>query len=100
MKVTVNFKADSNEESGRIFWIYNRAPEGSVAYLEELFPEDQWKEMKLNRTNNSWIAEIEIPENVLQIDFFSTHGIIVERNDKKYQTYISSPYTRKILKNR
>ena len=94
LQVTVKFKPGSGEESGRIFWMYNRAPEGSVEYLEELFPADQWKEMEFHKAENEWVATLELPQGISHIDFFSTHGKTVQRNSKNYQTYISSTYTR------
>ena len=94
LEVVVRFKPGSNEESGRFFWMYDRAPEGTVAYLDELFPEDQWKEMTFDETDGSWSARIELPGNATTIDFFSTHGKVVSRQGEMYQTYLSSPYTR------
>jgi hypothetical protein len=93
LKVTVKFKPGSGENSGRIFWMFDRAPEGSVAYLEELFPDDQWKEMDQN-ADGAWTSEIELPEQATHIDFFSTHGKVLYRKNKSYQSYLSSPYTR------
>jgi hypothetical protein len=97
LEVTVKFKPGSGESSGRIFWMYNRAPEGSVAYLEELFPEDQWKKMDQGE-DGAWTAEIELQGQTASIDFFSTHGKVVHRKSETYQTYLSSPYTRVKLK--
>jgi len=93
LKVTVKFKPESGENSGRIFWMYDRAPEGSVAYLEELFPEKQWKEMAQG-ADGTWTAEIELSANTASIDFFSTHGKVLHRKSRTYQSYLSSPYTR------
>jgi hypothetical protein len=73
--------------------MYDRAPEGSVAYLEELFPEDQWQEMELGE-EVGWTVEIALPDHAATIDFFSTHGKVVHRKTNTYQTYLSSPYTR------
>ncbi len=92
--VPVKFKPGSGEGSGRIFWMYNRAPEGSVEYLEELFPDDQWKDMVFDASKEGWTSTIELREGISTIDFFTTHGKTVERRSKNYQTYISSPYTR------
>jgi hypothetical protein len=98
LKVTVKFKPGSGENSGRIFWMYDRAPEGSVAYLKELLPEDQWKEMAYEE-EEAWIVEIALPDQAASIDFFSTHGKVVHRKSNTYQTYLSSPYTRVKLEN-
>jgi hypothetical protein len=74
--------------------MFNRAPEGSVEYLEELFPDDQWKDMVFDASKEGWTSTIELREGISTIDFFTTHGKTVERRSKNYQTYISSPYTR------
>jgi len=92
LKVTVRFKPGSGENSGRIFWMFDRAPEGSIAYLQALFPEDQWKEMAL--AEGAWTAEIALPGQASSIDFFSTHGKVIYLKPRAYQTYLSSPYTR------
>lgn len=92
LKVTVSFKPGSGENSGRLFWMFDRAPEGSVAYLQELFPEDQWKDMA--QMNGAWTAEIELPARAGSIDFFSTHGKVLYNKPRAFQTYLSSPYTR------
>jgi len=98
LQVTVKFKPGSGENTGRIFWMYDRAPEGSVAYLKELFPEDQWKEMAYGE-QEAWTAKITLPAHAASIDFFSTHGKVVHRKSNTYQTYLSSPYTRVKLEN-
>ena len=98
LNVRVRFKSGSKEESGRIWWMYNRHPDGSAKYLEELFPDDQWLEMEYNSKDEAWTAEIELPKDVSHIDFFSNHKKILQRLSTKYPTYISSPYTRVRLK--
>jgi hypothetical protein len=92
LQVTVRFKPGSGENSGRIFWMFDRAPEGSIAYLQELFPDDQWKEMA--QAEGAWTAQIALPGHAASIDLFSTHGKVVYRKPRAYQTYLSSPYTR------
>jgi hypothetical protein len=98
LKVGVKFRPGSGESSGRIFWMFDRAPEGSISYLEELFPDKQWKEMDRG-ADGTWTAVIELPEQAASIDFFSTHGKLLLRKNKSYQTYLSSPYTRVSLGN-
>ncbi len=98
LKVRVRFKPGSKEESGRIWWMYNRHVDGSAKYLGELFPVDQWKDMKYNSKDGTWTAEIELLEDVSHIDFFSNHKKTLQRSSTKYSTYISSPYTRVRLK--
>ena len=98
LHIRVRFKSGSKEESGRIWWMYNRHPDGSAAYLAELIPDDQWKDMKYNRKEKAWTVEIELPEDVSHIDFFSNHRKTLQRASTKYPSYISSPYTRVRLK--
>jgi len=98
LNIRVRFKSGSKEESGRIWWMYDRHPDGSAAYLAELFPDDQWKDMEYNSMDKAWTAEIELSEDVLHIDFFSNHKKTQQRASTIYPTYISSPYTRVWLK--
>lgn len=92
--VAVKFKPGSKAESGRIWWMYDRGPDGSAAYIRELFPDDQWKEMKYNAGKNVWTVEIDLEANTSHIDFFSNHSKTIQYKSKDYPTYISSPYTR------
>ena len=94
LRVTVTFKPGSKPESGRIWWIYDRGPDGSVAYIRDLFPEDQWKDMKQKTHQNVWSTDIELKPGVNRIDFFSNHRKTIQYQLKAYSTYISSPYTR------
>ncbi|MHC4519130.1 MAG: hypothetical protein ACYTAS_11105 [Planctomycetota bacterium] len=92
--VTVKFKPGSRAESGRIWWMYDRGPDGSLVYVDELFPDDQWKEMKYEAAKNAWTVEIDLQANASHIDFFSNHRKTIRYKSKDYPTYISSPYTR------
>ena len=92
LTVTVKFKPNSGEDSGRIWWMYDRGPDGSKAYLREKFPDDQWKNM--TRSGNDWTAVIELKEEASRIDFFSNHGKTLKYKGREYRTYVSSPYTR------
>jgi len=92
--VAVKFKPGPKAESGRIWWMYGRGPDGSSAYIRELFPDDQWKEMKYDARRNVWTVEIDLKANVSHIDFFSNHRKTIQYKSKNYPTYISSPYTR------
>ncbi|MEM7368608.1 MAG: hypothetical protein AAF587_08380 [Bacteroidota bacterium] len=98
LQIQIQFKPDSHEEGGRIWWIYDRHLDGSAAYLHDLFPENQWQDMKYSRQKKAWTAEIALPENVSHIDFFSNHKKTLKRSSTIYPTYISSPYTRIQLK--
>ncbi len=99
VKVTVQFKSGSEEVSGRIWWMFNRRIDGSAAYIMEHFPDENWKDMTYDKKKKLWTAEIELSENASTVDFFSTHGKILQRKSKEYHTYISSPYTRIKTKN-
>ena len=94
MQVAVKFAPDSKAESGRIWWMYNRGPDGSKAYIRERFPDEQWQDMKYDTRNRIWTAEIDLPVNASHIDFFSNHRKTIHYKAKAYPTYISSPYTR------
>ena len=81
-------------ESGRIWWMYDRGPDGSADYIRELFPDDQFKQMKYNAQKNVWTVEIGLEANDSNIDFFSNHRKTIHYKSKDYPAYISSPYTR------
>ena len=95
LEVTVTFPNDSMEESGRIWWIFDRAPDGSPNYISEMIPDDQTMEMK--KTGGSWTTTIPLSPNAKRIDFFSNHRKTLSYNKNAYKTYISSPYTRVFL---
>ena len=100
LSVTVTFKPGARAESGRIWWIYDRGSDGSAAYITELFPQDQWKEMTGDAGSNSWTATIPLADNVSRVDFFSNHRKTIEYRSRKYPSYLSSPYTRVALENK
>lgn len=94
LEVVVRFPKDAMEESGRIWWMFDRAPDGSPEYLAELIPDDNFAEMHFDRRRDAWIAEIELPPQAKQVDFFTNHRKSIRYGDQSYPTYISSPYTR------
>ena len=94
LKVTVRFPAGSGEESGRIWWMVDRAPDGSPRYLSELIPDANSAEMIKNPDRGQWKAGIELDPSASRIDFFSNHRKTVHYGGKAYATYLSSPYTR------
>jgi len=98
LKVTVKFKADSKTENGRIWWIYDRGPDGSAAYIRELFPADQWADMKWDKSAEVWTVEIPIKGSHQTIDFFSNHKKTLNYRGADLRTYLSSPYQRVVLK--
>jgi len=93
LNVSVSFNKGPQSKSGRIWWIYDRAPAGSAPFLHIPIPEDQWADMKQDPKTGSWTAIIPLKEGASRIDFFSNHGHMANG----YQQYLSSPYTRVVL---
>jgi len=94
LEVIVRFPAGSKEESGRIWWMFDRAPDGSPRYLSELIPDDNCAEMHHDPRRGGWVARIKLDPKAHRIDFFSNHRKTVRYAGKAYATYISCPYTR------
>lgn len=94
LKVTVRFKAGSGDESGRIWWIYDRPPDGSPGYLDTLIRDDDWAEMTHDRARGVWTVTIKLDPEATRIDFFSNHRKTIQYHGRAYRTYISCPYTR------
>lgn len=90
LKVRVSFDEGPQPASGRIWWMYDRAPAGSAPFLHTPIPDDQWAEMERDSKTGSWIATIPLKEGASRIDYFSNHGHVANG----YQQYLSSPYTR------
>ncbi|MGB0600242.1 MAG: prolyl oligopeptidase family serine peptidase [Rubripirellula sp.] len=91
--VSVSFNEGPQPKSGRIWWIYNRAPAGptrSTPFLEERIPDDQWMDMEFEAKAGAWTATIPLKDGFDRIDFFSNHGHMTNG----YKQYLSSPYTR------
>lgn len=94
LKVTVRFPPGSGDESGRIWWMFDRAPDGSPKYLNELIPDENSAEMTHDAKRGVWTAEILLEPNATHIDFFTNHRKTVHYGGKAYATYLSCPYTR------
>jgi hypothetical protein len=90
LSVSVNFNEGPQPISGRIWWIYDRAPAGSAPFLHVKIPEDQWMDMECDAKTGAWTAAIPLKDGFSRIDFFSNHGLEVNG----YKHYLSSPYTR------
>jgi hypothetical protein len=90
LKIQVRFENGPQAESGRIWWMYDRAPAGSAPFLHERIPEDQWADMERDPKTGSWTATIPLQEGASRIDFFSNHGHMANG----YKQCLSSPYTR------
>ncbi len=91
--VSVSFNEGPQPKSGRIWWIYDRAPASptrSNPFLEERIPDDQWMDMEYDAKTGAWTAAIPLEDGFSRIDFFSNHGLEVNG----YKQYLSSPYTR------
>ncbi|MCP4310147.1 MAG: T9SS type A sorting domain-containing protein [Bacteroidetes bacterium] len=88
--VRVSFNEGPQPISGRIWWIYDRAPAGSEPFLQVPIPEDQWMDMEYDAETGTWTATIPLKDGFERIDFFSNHGLEVNG----YKQYLSSPYTR------
>jgi len=89
LRVSVSFDEGPQPISGRIWWIYDRAPAGSAPFLHQKIPEDQWMDMECDAKTGAWTATIPLKDGFSRIDFFSNHGL--EANG--YKQYLSSPYT-------
>jgi len=94
LQVTVRFAPNSGERSGRIWWIYDRGPDGSPRYLEELIPDQNTKEMTCNADRGVWTVEIKLDSEASSIDLFSNHRKTITYRENIYPTVMSSPYTR------
>lgn len=90
LRVRVAFSEGPQPTRGRVWWIYDRDPGGSIGYLWKRIPDDQWKEMTLDPTTGEWTVDIAIDDGHTHIEVFSNHGLTVEG----MSTYLSSPYTR------
>jgi len=89
LNVSVSFNEGPQPISGRIWWIYDRAPAGSAPFLHVQIPEDQWMDMECDAKTGAWTATIPLEDGFSRIDFFSNHGLEVNG----YKQYLSSPYT-------
>ena len=90
LSVSVSFNEGPQPISGRIWWMYDRAPAGSAPFLHERIPDDQWADMERDPKTGAWTATIPLKEGASRIDFFSNHGHMTNG----YKQYLSSPYTR------
>ena len=98
LDVMVTFPAGARADQGRIFWMFDRGPDGSAAYIRELFPPKQWANMTAHRPSNTWKVTVPLPPGAQRVDFFTNHRKLIRRGPRVYPTYISSPYTRVELK--
>jgi hypothetical protein len=97
LHVTISFPANSQSETGDVYWMYNRPPSASRDYLNVKFPGETRKAMR-QTAPDTWTATIALEAGVSHIDVFSTHRKTISRGSTKYATYLTSPYTRISLK--
>jgi hypothetical protein len=88
LDVTVTFPEGGVPEESRIFWMYDRKPDGSSWYLYDLFPEENWTTMV--GSGSTQTASIPLEPGRRSIDLITTHTVTV---DGKIIP-ISAPYTR------
>ena len=91
LDVTVTFPDGGVPEDSRIFWMYDRRPDGSSWYLYELFPAANWAIM--TGSGSSWTVTIPLEPGRTSIDLVTTHTTTVGANIIP----ISAPYTRVTL---
>ena len=91
LDVTLTFPDGGVPEDSRIFWMYDRGPEGSSWYLYDLFPDDNWTTM--TGAGSTWAALIPLEPSRTSIDLVTTHTVTVGGNTIP----ISAPYTRVAL---
>ena len=88
LEVTVTFPDGGDPEDSRIFWMYDRGPDGSSWYLYRLFPKENWTTM--TGKGNTRTASISLEPGRGSIDLLTTHTVTVGQ----YTIPISAPYTR------
>ena len=88
LEVTVTFPDGGVPEESKIFWMFDRGPDGSAWYLYDLFPEGNW--MTMTGRGSTWTASIELEPGRSFIDLVTTHTVTVDQR----VIPISAPYTR------
>ncbi len=88
LNVTVVFPDGGVPEDSRVFWMYDRAPDGSSWYLYDLFPEDNWDTMMGSGSTRT--VSIPLEPGHQAIDVLTTHTITIDGQSAP----ISAPYTR------
>ena len=91
LDVTVTFPDGGVPEDSRIFWMYDRRPDGSSWYLYDLLPEPNWTTMV--GSGSSWTGVISLEPGRTSIDLITIHTVTVGANTIP----ISAPYTRVAL---
>ena len=92
LEVTVIFPDGGVPEESRIFWMYDRGPDGSAWYLYDLIPDGNW--MVMAGSDSVWTASIPLEAGRSSIDLITTHTVTVDGR----VVPISAPYTRVTIK--
>jgi len=100
VEVRVKFPKGTQAETGRIWWMENRADDGTPRYLSELIPPDNSLPMHYDEKDDLWFATIVTRPQVKTLDVFSNHRKTLVFKGNSYSTYLSSPYTRVIISER
>ena len=98
LQITVEFPSGSGEETGRIWWITNRPPDGSPGYLTTMIPDENSAEMTHDPVQGKWTATLKLDPKASHLDVFTNHRKTLTFAGKAFATYLSSPYTRIIPK--
>ncbi len=88
LDVTVTFPEGGVPEESRVFWMYDRGPDGSSWYLYDLFPAENWADM--TGSGSAWTFSIPLEPGHTTIDLITTHTATVDGHTLP----ISAPYTR------
>lgn len=91
LEVTVTFPEGGEPQDSRIFWMYDRGPDGSSWYLYRLFPKRNWTTM--TGRGSVWNASIPLEPGRRSIDLVTTHTTTIDGRTMP----ISAPYTRVTL---
>ena len=95
--VSVIFAPDQKAETGQLFWMFDRGPDGTSQYITDLFPVENETFMNFDTDANIWRAIIPLAPEAKHIDLFSTHRKTVSTKKEDLATYLSSPYSRLAL---
>ena len=98
IQVTVSFDEGQQAESGRLFWIHDRAPDGSLEYITKDSPSDNFMDMDYDAETNSYSFSLPIVAAQSHIDFYRNHRKTLHFMGQELPTHISSPYTRVYIK--
>jgi len=97
LKVTLTFAEGIEPDAGEIWWLYDRAPDGTQEYYEASF--DVKRRLDLKKVSPQvWEGEITLESGKRAIDFFASFHRMAKIAGKERKETISCPYTRVELK--